>query len=309
MRKYIGLGIVLAAALGVALFFGGKSQESSLVDRSDKIHVVTSIPLLKYLVETVGGEEVLVTSVIKGANCSHEYEPSTGDMREIAQGAIAVKAGMDFDAWFDKLVESSMAERTVIDASKGVAVLHDDEEHEPHDQAEEIRHPDHGMGNPHYWGDPENVRIMARNIMEGLIKLRPNKKGVFLGNYQAFDRKLTEKAAALRGKIAALKENRVVSYSAAFPYFFAYFGIDSRITVESTCEQEVSPKRILEAAELINKEKIRVVIGEKVYPDLPEGLAKETGARVVLLWPSTVDSGDYLQTMEKNVESLVLALK
>ncbi|NLW46930.1 MAG: hypothetical protein GXY86_06305, partial [Firmicutes bacterium] len=48
---------------------------------------------------------------------------------------------------------------------------------------------------------------------------------------------------------------------------------------------------------------------EAVYPKLPENLAMETGAKLVLLWPATNESGDYLETLTENVMKLVAALQ
>lgn len=313
MKRFVWVGAVLVAVLGIAFILGNRGQELSITDNSNQISVVTSVPLLKYLVEKVGGEEVAVTSIIKGATCSHEFEPSTGDMKKIARVQLVIKAGKNFDSWFDKLVDSSTDKLKIIDASRGIHVLAEVDDHKAHkeeaEETEEAEHHHHDAINPHYWGDPENVRIMAKNIMEELIALRPDKKRVFTANYQAFDSELTSNILTLKKKVNALKDKRVVSYSAAFPYFFSYFGFLNLETVETTCEQEVSPKRLLEVASLIKQEKIRVIVGEQVYPTLPEELAKETGAQVVLLWPSTVDSGDYLKTMNDNVERMVSALQ
>lgn len=338
MKKYIWIGVALALAFGLSLILSNRGSELSVENSSGRVQVVTSIPLLKYLTETIGGDEVVVKSIITGASCSHEYEPSTGDMKTIAHAHLAIKAGMAFDSWFDRLVASSMKGLTVVDASYGVTVMHDGEGHhhelvstgsnhthkhsdqhghnhgdkEVHqhqEEHEEVHSHSHELGNPHYWGNPENVRIMAKNIMESLGRIRPEKESLFKANYQVFDEQLMHRAAELKQKVDELPGKKIVSYSAAFPYFFTYFGFENLETVETTCEQEVSPRRIVEVAGLMGKRKITIIVGEKIYPNLPDGLARETGARVVLLWPSTIDSGDYIKTMEENVESMVLALQ
>ena len=79
--------------------------------------------------------------------------------------------------------------------------------------------------------------------------------------------------------------------------------------METTCEQEISPKRLMEMVKLIKEQGVTVVVGEEIYPQLPDVLAKETGAKVVLLWPTTVESGDYLETLKTNVEKMVSALQ
>lgn len=297
---------ILAAGVASVVYFG----RSQTARTSDRIKVVVSIPLLKYMAERIGGDEVQVICLIKGAACSHTYEPTMGDMKNITGCALAVKAGLGFDTWFEKLAASAK-QAMVVDAAAGVEVIHDEDarEHEEDHEETAAHGHHHELGNPHYWGNPDNAKLMAANITAGLGKVRPAKKRDFERNYEAFAAEIDKAAGELRAKVAGLADRRIVSYSAAFPYFFAYFGLDNRTTVETTCEQEVSPKRLLEVSKLVREEGIKVIVGDRAYPKLPGNLAKETGASVVLLWPTTVESGDYLRTMRENVTEIVEALK
>jgi ABC-type Zn uptake system ZnuABC Zn-binding protein ZnuA len=58
----------------------------------------------------------------------------------------------------------------------------------------------------------------------------------------------------------------------------------------------------------MKNEKIKILVGDAAAPKEPEGLAKETGTKLVLLWATTDESGDYLKTLRRNVETLVNAL-
>lgn len=300
--------LILAAGLASVLYFG----RSRPAGARDRIEVVVSIPLLKYMADRIGGEEVQVYCIIKGAACSHTYEPTMRDMKQIAGCALAIKAGFGFDTWFEKLAASAKR-AVVIDAAAGVEAIRDEDAHEHEEEHERGEGAAHGhdreLRNPHYWGNPDNAKLMAANIAAGLSKVRPAKQQDFERNYRALVAEIDKTAGELRAEVAKLAERRVVSYSAAFPYFFAYFDIENLVTVETTCEQEVSPKRLLETARLMRNERIEVIVGDRTYPQLPENLAKETGARLVLLWPATDESGDYLRTMRENVNVLVEALK
>jgi zinc transport system substrate-binding protein len=317
VNKKVKFGLILLFILVIlGVLVANRSQRIS--GPSEKqLKVVVSIPLLKTMVERIGGDEVYAVSIIQGAVCSHEYEPTTMDMKRIAGSDILVKVGLGFDSWFEKLINLPK-QALVIDASHNVAVIFDevednnDEHEEVHDDENnetEEHHHHHELGNPHYWGDPENAKVMAMNILDGLIQAKPGEKEYFSRNYQSFIAELDQVTMELMQQVDDLAQRKIVSYSAAFPYFYTAFGFENLATVEATCEQEVSPKRIMEIIKLIKDENIKVIVGEAVYPTLPENLAKETGAKVILLWPSSLENGDYIETVKVNVEKMVSALQ
>lgn len=320
MKKFWQIGLLLIGVIAIGWFFISQRPDDGVSDDS-KLQITVSMPLLRDLTEEIGGEAVAVDSIINGPNCNHQYEPASGDLIKVSKSALFIKIGMGFDRWAEKLAKTAGNNVTVIDASQGVIPIvsgeadHEDHkketEHEEHgtegDHQEEDHH--HELVNPHYWGDPENVKIMAGNILEGLCKALPEKEAYFTHNYQAYLEKVDRTATALKAQLNKAATKQIVSYSAAFPYLYHYFGLENLETVETTCEQEVSPKRLAEVTTSIRANRVKVIIGEAVYPKLPENLAKDTGAKLVLLWPATNESGDYLETLKENVEKLIEALR
>lgn len=317
MKKKWVLAIIILVGCSLAFFVYFRFAKTG-ADSSTRLKVTTTIPLLKNIVAEIGKDTVTVDSIISGPSCNHEYEPSSGDFRRIHQSSLLVKAGMGFDLWADRLLgDAGDGNIKIIDASRGAVAIaneahsHEEENHEAESASEETSHESehhHHLQNPHYWGNPENVKIMAENIYHALSESRPAKKDYFLKNYQAYITRLESTVKKLKQEVGKLKNKEIISYSAAFPYFYQYFGFANLATVETTCEQEVSPKHLAEVVELIKKEKIKVVVGEAVYPNLPENLVKETNSKLVLLWPATNDSENYLKTLTDNVEKMVSAL-
>ena len=260
--------------------------------KSDQIQVVTSLPLVKNIVEKVGGDRVKVESIIQGSSCEHEYEATAGDMKKIATCDVFVKVGMGSDRWTDKLAGTLSKKALFLDPSKGI-------------QTVKV----HNLENPHYWGSPENVKLMAKNILDGLCSVAPAQKVYFSGNYQKFVQAIDKTAAELKTKAATVANKEFVGYADAFPYFYQYFGFKNIATVEISCEQEVTPKEIAGAAKLMEAKRIKVLVGDAAEPSEPDGLAKETHARKVLIWATTNESKDYLTTLRYNVETLVKALQ
>ena len=286
-----------------------RQSEVDVAD-SSKLPITVSVPLLRNLTEAIGRDQVAVTSIINGPNCNHHYEPASGDLINVSRAAIFIKAGVGFDLWVDQLIENAGKEVMVIDVSQGVTLI--DAEHDGPEEAEDHEEHsghDHLFGNPHYWGNPENVKLMAENILKGLIKALPEQEAYFTGNYREYLSKIDQTVSRLQADLAKVANKKTISYSAAFPYLYRYFGINNLATVESACEQEVSPRRLAEVITIVKANQVKVVVGEAVYPKLPETLARETGAKLVLLWPNTNDSGDYLETLSENITKLVAALE
>lgn len=282
---------------------------------SGKPQVIVSMPLLKHLVSRIGGNEITVVSIVKGAGCNHEYEPTSQDLKLVAGSALFIKVGMGFDRWADQLIKTVAPKgMRFFDASQGISPLaateadEDDATDQHHDSAV-VEENHHHADNPHYWGSPDNVKIMARNILTALLEMVPEKKLQLTKNYNEYINELEQVCTGLKARVDALPDKRIVSYSAAFPYFYQYFGFQNLATVESTCEQEISPKHLAKIARLIKEKQVKVLVGETVYPNLPENLARETAAKLVLLWPGTNEAEDYPATIKENVEKLVTALR
>lgn len=281
--------LLFAGLIGLFIFPGnGFTAPKS----NNKIQVITSLPLVKNIVEKVGGDKVMVTSIIQGPSCDHEYEATAGDMKKIATCDLFVKVGMDSDRWTDKLADTLGKKAVFLDPSKEIKTIKV-----------------HDLENPHYWGNPANVKLMAKNILDGLCTIAPKQKSYFINNYHKFGQEIDKTTTELKDKAATVSGKEFVAYADSFPYFYQYFGFKNIATVEISCEQEVTPKDLAKATKLMKARNIKVLVGSAAEPNEPDGLAKEVHAKIVLLWVTTNKSGDYLTTLRYNVETLVAALQ
>jgi zinc transport system substrate-binding protein len=282
--------LLLSVLIGLLLLQGSSFAATK---SSNKIRVVTSLPMVKNIVDKIGGDKVSTESIIHGIKSDHEYEPSPSDMKKLADCSLFIKMGLGADPWTDKLAAGTLKNTALfIDPSKGIKVM-------------KVR----GLENPHYWGSPDNVKFMAKNILTSMILVAPKQKAYFESNYQKFIQEIDKTTTELKAKVATLKNKTLVSYAGAFPYFYQYFGFENLMTVEISCEQEVSPKDMADATKLMKENKLHILIGNAAEPNDPDGLAKETNAKKILIWETVDDSNDYLITLRRNVEVLVSALK
>ena len=82
------------------------------------------------------------------------------------------------------------------------------------------------MGNPHYWNDPVNGKIMAGVVAEVFGKLAPAQGPLFQANLQQFNERLDRKLAEWTRALAPYRGTKVVTYHKSYDYFLARFGFD-----------------------------------------------------------------------------------
>jgi ABC-type Zn uptake system ZnuABC Zn-binding protein ZnuA len=276
------------------------------------LKVVATLPVLKDFVEQIGGQRVVVKSLLTGLESEHTYTPRPTDIMAIREASMLVKIGLGLEIWAEGLVANAQNPRLlVLTTSRGVPLMKGTDNNkadEPPTRKKEAH-----QGNPHIWLDPENAKIMIRHITEGLIKLDPASKPFYLKNQAAYFRALDELQSQLLQKVQALKNRKIITHHAAWPYFARRFGFIIRGNIMTQVGAEPSAQQIANLIKLIKRENIRVIVSEpQLNPRFPEILAKESGAKVAILTPlpgSVEGAESYLSMIKYDVTNLIAVLE
>lgn len=113
---------------------------------AEPLKVVASFSILADMVQEVGGEHVIVTSLVGPGEDAHVYEPVPADVVAVADADLVVVNGLGFEGFLDRLVEASGTQAPIIIAShdvQAIALEDDHGDHDDHGHAEE-GHDDHG---------------------------------------------------------------------------------------------------------------------------------------------------------------------
>lgn len=275
----------------------------------EPLNIVVTIPVLKDLTEQVGGPHVRVTSLLSGYENEHTYSPKPSDLVAVRKARLLFEVGIGLEVWVSSLVKNAgSASLRVVTTSKGIALLRDrpNRDGAAHAAEEEDR------GNPHVWMDPENATTMMRHITEALIQIDPAHATEYRTNQASYLRKLDQLQGDLRDRITRLADRRFIAHHPAWPYFARRFGFQIVGTIQPQSGSEPSALQLHALIVKINKERIKVVVSEiQLSQKIPELLAKETGARVVVL--TTLPGGlphteTYLDMLRYNVLQLANAL-
>jgi ABC-type Zn uptake system ZnuABC Zn-binding protein ZnuA len=170
----------------------------------------------------------------------------------------------------------------------------------------------HPFGNPHYWLDPGNGRRVAQAIQAKLTELSPGDAAHFASRYADFDKRLAAGEARWEAVMAPYRGLKVVTYHRSWPNFCERFGLDVVGYVEPRPGIPPSPSHIIALIQEMKRLGIKIVLVEP-YFDLrtPKSVARETGARIVVMPPSVggeKEITDYVALFDHNVRLLVDAI-
>jgi len=272
---------------------------------SEPLNVVVTIPVLKDLVEQVGGPYVRVTSLLKGYENEHTYSSKPSDLVAVRNAQLLFEVGLGLEVWVANLVKSAgRPSLAVITTSKGIALIPD---------RQEAGDSPHAHGNPHVWMDPENVVTMMRHVTEALVQADAGHAQEFRQNQAAYVTRLNRLSAELTDRLLKLADRRFVAHHPAWPYFARRFGFKIVATIQPQSASEPSAIHIRQLISTIKEQRVKAVVSEiQLSQRMPELLARETGARVVVLTtlPGGLPGTDtYLDMLRYNVLQLANTLE
>jgi ABC-type Zn uptake system ZnuABC Zn-binding protein ZnuA len=298
------LFVALCLASGLAL------GQTTSARAQDRIRVVTTTTDLRSLTEAVGGDFVDAVSLVPANFDAEEYQPKPQDVMRLRDARLVVRVGLDYDLWFDRLLEATAARELrrggpgYVDASYGIAPL-------------EVRgvtvgpgdgHA-HGSGNPHYWLDPENAEFITANILWGLARIDPANTKTFEANRQAFLARLSAKLTEWKARLAPLRSMPLIAYHNSWPYFARRFRLDFADFLEIKPGVPSTPSHLAGIIQRMRERGVRLVVREPREPERDVAfVAAKTGASVVVLAASVgalPGTSDYMQLFDTNVAALV----
>ncbi|MGE0801360.1 MAG: metal ABC transporter solute-binding protein, Zn/Mn family [Lautropia sp.] len=300
---------VLATLLAATAALRGHAAEPPLA-------VVASFSILADLVRRVGGERVVVTSLVPAGADTHVFTPVPGHARQLAGARLVIVNGLGFEGWLDRLVRSSGYRGAVVVASQGVEPIRNDGLRE-RPRAGAHGH-DHGRADPHAWQSVPNVRRYVANIAAALCRAAPADCDGFRTNAAAYDGQLAALDREIRERLAAIprERRRVLTSHGAFGYYAREYGVTFLSPIGTSTDAEPSAASVARLIRQIRDERIGGYFVENVTdPRLVERIAAETGgARPARLYSDGLSAPDgpapdYLAMMRANTGALAAALQ
>jgi ABC-type Zn uptake system ZnuABC Zn-binding protein ZnuA len=279
------------------------------------VKVVTTTEDLAAITREVGGDRVEVTALAKGYQDPHFVEPKPSFILAVSRADLLVAVGRELEiGWLPTLITSSRNARIqpgaagYLDASLNVKILEI-----PTGQLTRAMGDVHPQGNPHYWLDPGNGRLIAQAIRDRLTQLDAAGKTVYQQRYDDFDKRLAAAEKRWDAAMAPYKGTRLVTYHRSWPNFMERFGLQVIGNVEPTPGIPPSPSHTLELITDMKAQGVKLIVVEPYFDKkTPSAIATQTGGSVLELAPSVGGEKtvtDYISLFDYDIKLLQGALK
>ena len=295
------LGAALLAACLLLAGCGGAPAAQTQKAGDGTFHIVTSFyPMYIDVINlTDGVEGVTVTNMTKPqTGCLHDYQLTTEDMKTLEKADAFVVNGAGMESFLDKVIKMQEG-MTVIDASRGIELMEED-----------------GEANPHVWLSITKDIEQVKNIRDQLKEADPAHADQYEANAETYLAKLEALKTEMHATLDDVPHKDIVTFHEAFPYFAEEFGLHILGVIEREPGVDPTPAELETTIEQVKALPVKVLFAEPQYsPAAAETIARETGAKLYSLDPvvtgeATPDAKDaYLVAMKKNMETLKEALQ
>jgi zinc/manganese transport system substrate-binding protein len=278
------------------------------------LRVVTSLQDFASIAQAIGGDRVETFALAKGYQDPHFVDAKPSFIVKLSRADLLIAAGLELEiGYLPPLIDQSRNDKihpgnpAYLDASIGCDILQ-----RPTEVVTRAMGDVHPYGNPHYWTDPGNGRVIARAIAAKLAELDPAGKATYEKNLAAFDAELDAKEKVWDAKMAPYNGTKVVTYHESWPNFAKRFQLEIVGTVEPKPGIPPSPTHTLAIIDLIQHDKVPVILVEPYFDTkTPNYIADKTGAKVVLFYPSVGGIpaiNDYFALFDYDVNAFVSAM-
>ena len=294
MKKKISL--IFIAVLIITLASGcngGKSQSKG--KSGDLINVMASFNAVADITKEIGRDKVNVSIMVPKGTEAHDFEPKPKDVASLNESDLFIYNGLDMEHWAGDTLKTINKDVTVVEASKGANLLELKNSSKEHD---------HGKYDPHIWLSLKEAKVMAKNIMDGLIKVDGSNEEYYVQNYNDFTKRVDELFNEYEKKFQDVKNKNFVTGHEAFAYLCRDFNLTQKSVAGVFNEGEATSVKLKETIDYCKEKDVKTIFMEQgASSKVTDTISKETGAKVEEI--STLEiEGPYIETMKSNLEKI-----
>ncbi len=271
------------------------------------INAVVSVLPQKTFVEAIGGDKVNVALMVKPGNSPHTYEPKPSQMKDISNADIYFSIGVEFEhSWLPKFANQNKKMK-IVNIAKGIEKMpmgehhHDEDEHEheeehkankedhDHEKHSDEEHAGHDHEedslDPHIWTSTANVKIIAKNIYNYLVKLDRKNETYYKNNYENFLEHINQTDRTIKKILLDTQTGtKFMVFHPAWGYFARDYGL-VQVAIEAGGKNP-KPKQVAHLIEEAKEEKVKAVFTAPEFSDkVAKQIANEVGIPVIKVSP------------------------
>jgi zinc/manganese transport system substrate-binding protein len=265
--------------LFATLFFVILLLSGGALRAEEPMKIIASFSILADIVKQVGGDKVVVATLVGPNSDAHAFVPRPSDAKALNVAKLVVVNGLGLEGWMDRLVKESATEATVVVASKGIQTRSFGENDAL--DAKDLNHVD-----PHAWQSIPNVMVYVNNIRDALIAADKANENYYTDQAERYVAELRTLDAWVRAQIGQVPAElrRIITNHEAFGYFGREYEVSIIAAQGIQAESQPSAARIAQLVKQMKSNGVKAVFIENVSsPRLMQSLQK--------LAPGTVFGG------------------
>ena len=269
------------------------------------VKVVASFTVLADMVRQVGGDHVVVVSMVPPNGDPHEYEPTPDDARNLKGADVVFTSGLGLEGWFARLTKASGYAGKPVVASDGIRTRKMEEDGKT-------------ITDPHAWNSIPNAEVYVGNIEKALAAADPEDAVAFASNAKTYDAKLKALDVYAHAQVDGVPKNerKVLTTHDALSYFGAAYGVSFLSPLGFSTEKEPSAAQVAKVIGQIKAEHVHAYFFENSNdPRLVKQIGDATSARpggelfVEALSKPGGPAATYADMFKYNVDTLVAGMK
>ena len=274
----------LAVCLALSFLFvncGGQRKESV---GGQKKEIAVSIDPFCYFGRKIAGDDYAFFAIVPAGRGPETYDPSLSEMMKVGKSeAFFYINRLSLEQAIIKSLHANNPDTYMFDISESLDKDIDDlcEDHDLHDsQSHSHRH----SHDPHIWTSFTGAKVMSKNIYRALSVMNHSKSDYYLSNYQRLMSELEQLECELHRQLDTLSCRGFAIFHPALTYFAKEFNLIQYSIEEDG--KDPSPATLKRLIDDIRSAQIKVIFVQLEFDrNYAEQIAKETGARIVMINP------------------------
>lgn len=318
-RRLIVFGGVIAAIIIGMSFFSPKLTPIRPAGETKPVISVSTFSLYE-AANAVAGDALEIRSIIPIGSDAHMFSPNPTQVAEISKSALFVYNGAGFETWAENLKTTLPKTTRIIDMSQNVSLEKSGEGHTVGDgdkASDDYDEHHHGVYDPHYWLDIDNMIKITQTLDGEFSKLLPAKAEIFHGNAATYIGELQKLKSEYSKGIAECKNRTLISNHDAFGYLAHANKLENISVIGLSSDEQPSAQVMAHIVEVVKTHGMKTIFFEELINDnVSQTIARETGAKALPLQPLENISQDelkshqtYLSIMRENLKKLREAME
>jgi len=277
------------------------------------INAVVSILPQETFLKKIGADKVNVSLMVQPGKSPHTYEPKPSQMKDISQADLYFSIGVEFEHVWLKKFQDQNKKMLVVDMGEGIHKIeiakhshgHEDEaikdEHKGHDHGDD-EHDEDNL-DPHIWTSPSNVKVMAHNIYNQLVKIDSENTAYYKKNLETFLQEIEQTDKKIKEYLKNTpKHTKFMVFHPSWGYFAKDYDLE-QFAIESGGKNP-KPKQLAHLIDEAKEENVKAVFTAPEFSTKSaKQIAKEVGIPVIKVSPLSASWSENLIGLAKAISN------